>query len=615
VKVGEMSQETIERKREEPQEGEEKKGAKGGPAIIPVRPLSGAAPMERRSLQEEQEKAEKLPEVPLVEFPILNMSAIEPYEISTSLPKVIPPMITPKIFPWAIKPSLLRGLTLRKINASIPLPLDPYELLELMVRIWPSLRIEKLPRMGLGDIFTTLPETLDLPSKMEELMDRSLVKPERLVQIMPSIGAVGVVKMVPKEITVREEAEEERPSHARSERESRKKEEPVTGLLYGLGGWLTGFEQGKSILEEVFGLRAVNIILDRPFIIFAVKPYDRRYDYVEYLKLLLRELYRVRAIGLPSPRHLAVGFEKETLRIKAGGHIYVMDMDEIWERLKREKREEESLDYVKDRVRELFSQGFGFLVFYGSEAVLREVKKLWKEVPPVALPPKPIEMRPIEHDALFTLVNLTWGIIRMEMPGDGAILDIHAVEREYGYYDALLRIANSLSAALLVRPSPEPEEELPRPGESVEHYALKALVVRYLIEEEKVPVDRIKTEYEIRKNLIVDVYVEDHPTLGRMIIEVETLYGTGLPLTKLVHTIETRYGLADKLWIVIPNPQAMLFLNQILALREYCVKRKILVEFYVIDVEEKKLVPITKLKDMIEEIRKMLKAHEKSVTQ
>jgi len=613
-----MSQETVKiRREEEPQEGEErKKETEGEPAIIPVRPPGGATPSGRKPLREEQEKAEKMPEVPLIEIPTLNIGAIELYEIDTAPPKAVPPMITPKISPWAIKPSLLRKLTLKRISIEVPLPFNPYELIELIGRTWPSLRIEKLPRIGVNEPFTTPPETFDLPSEMEELMNRSMVKPKWLVRPKPSIGAVSAVKTVPKEMPAQERAEEEYPGSAQLERELREEEKRVAKLLRELEGWSIGLEEGEGILEKVLGLRAVNIMLDRPFIIFAIKPYDRRYEYVEYLKLLLRELYRVRAIGLPSPRHLAIGFEKETLHIKAGGHVYTMDIDDkIWERLKKEEKEKEFLDYVRDRIRELFSQGFGFLVFYGSEGVLEEVKKLWKEIPPVALPPKPIEMRPIEHDALFTLVNLTWGIMRIELPGEGASLDIHAVEREYSYYDALLRVANSLPAALLVKPSPEPEEGLPRPGESVEHYALKAFVVRYFIEEEKIPADRIKTEYEIRKDLFVDVYIEDHPTLGRVIIEVETLYGTGLPLTKLVRTIETRYGLADRLWIVIPNPQAMLFLNQILALREYCVKRKIPVEFYVIDVEEKRLVPITELKNKVDEIEKTLKVHKESVTQ
>ena len=66
--------------------------------------------------------------------------------------------------------------------------------------------------------------------------------------------------------------------------------------------------------------------------------------------------------------------------------------------------------------------------------------------------------------------------------------------------------------------------------------------------------------------------------------------------------------MTKELWIVIPNPQAMLFLNRLLALRKHYRERDVPVEFYVIDIEKEELVPITRLAEIAREIERSLGA-------
>jgi hypothetical protein len=71
-----------------------------------------------------------------------------------------------------------------------------------------------------------------------------------------------------------------------------------------------------------------------------------------------------------------------------------------------------------------------------------------------------------------------------------------------------------------------------------------------------------------------------------LVVEVETLYGTGTVLHKVLNTIESRIGASvGRLWVVIPNPQAIIYLPQLLRL-EMHVRRKYKgdIEFHTLDI-------------------------------
>ena len=156
------------------------------------------------------------------------------------------------------------------------------------------------------------------------------------------------------------------------------------------------------------------------------------------------------------------------------------------------------------------------------------------------------------------------------------------------FYRKIRDLALSPETVIKVEPSKRDEEGLG--GESLLHYSIKAFVVKYLIEHEKIPEYNVFTEHEVG-DIIVDVFTK-HPVHGDLAIEVETLYGTVLPLLKLRKTIESRLSKGLKLWIIIPNTQFMLFVRDIAKLRSIYRKKYLdSIEFFVLDVYSRKLVP------------------------
>jgi hypothetical protein len=74
------------------------------------------------------------------------------------------------------------------------------------------------------------------------------------------------------------------------------------------------------------------------------------------------------------------------------------------------------------------------------------------------------------------------------------------------------------------------------------------------------------------------------------VVEVETFYGTDTVVHKLVETMERAEG--RRMWIVVPNPQAVIYLPLLLKTwRE--LRKEHDVEFYTLDVTSRGLVRLT----------------------
>ncbi|MDI6811495.1 MAG: hypothetical protein QMD80_07500, partial [archaeon] len=99
---------------------------------------------------------------------------------------------------------------------------------------------------------------------------------------------------------------------------------------------------------------------ERPIIILAEKSED---DYIDALKLILREIYRIKVGGFPKVR--VTKKEKEEVEdVKAERRIHVIDDDLEDKFFGFFKLNEVDMDkLLKERIDELFAQGFGFLVF------------------------------------------------------------------------------------------------------------------------------------------------------------------------------------------------------------------------------------------------------------
>jgi hypothetical protein len=351
-------------------------------------------------------------------------------------------------------------------------------------------------------------------------------------------------------------------------------------------------------LEEVYSeplLRLGVVISERPVVIVA-RPTD--FGYIEFLKRVLREIYRVRSGGLPEPKHVSMPEDLRLLLpvdVGAGRRVFVLDLSrgrvqgsEAEDLLDEKSRD---LERLRDRLRELFSQEFGFFVVYG------DVKGVWERALAEAVRgyasvvPSPVEvsMRPGRLPFYVLLANAMWG--RISDP----VLDYRRLGfRDFDKFvvwleDQYWRRLGEVSFEVLYKTKPSAGAR-----ESELHYLAKAFVVRHLAE--KVDLNCVDTE-EGKDAAVFDVVVTCGD-LQRLVVEVETLYGTGTVVHKLVETVERAGKRKMKMWIVVPNPQAVIYLPLLLRTRRE-LRRKYDVEFYTLDVTSRSLVRLTDVASML----------------
>jgi hypothetical protein len=393
-------------------------------------------------------------------------------------------------------------------------------------------------------------------------------------------------------------------------------------------------EINEVIDKTLFGLG--NIMIERPIIISAKRRCGDNgcFDYIELLKRVLREVYRVRASGLPSPKHIGDLTDFQLLLpldVSGGGKILVIDLTR---RLGDELLTNKSL-YLRfsDRLRELFSQSYGFVVIYGDKKLIGDKNSFNFQVKKtsnysIQIPsPININISPERIKLYYLIANFMWGnIINPESFDETNNLDELVVRLEDQYWEKLKDAIKDFNVQLKVKPSGNPDEN---DQESMVHYLVKAYVVKYiankLAKELKIDATKalncIETEYKLDNtdNKILDVYVKNNcnSSLDNIDIEVETLYGTKTIVHKVFKTVEEKIDLVNKLWVVIPNPQAVIFLPTLLKLRKYLKENKKYndkVEFFTLDITNpdngivelkdlaKKLLDVWKLENKNKEI-------------
>ncbi len=355
-------------------------------------------------------------------------------------------------------------------------------------------------------------------------------------------------------------------------------------------------------LEEVYSeplLRLGVVISERPVVIVA-RPTG--FGYVEFLKRVLREIYRVRSGGLPEPKHVSTPEDLRLLLpvdVGAGKRLFVLDLSRSRaqepkaEDLLKEKSRD--LDRLRDRLRELFSQEFGFFVIYG------DVLSIWERTLTGAVRgyasvvPSPVEVSIGSGRLPFyvLLANVMWG--RVSDPVlDYKRLGFHDFDEFVVWLeDEYWRRLGEVSFEVLYRTKPSAGER-----ESELHYLTKAFVVRHLAE--RVGLNCVETERGDGA-AVFDVVVTCGGLQG-LVVEVETLYGTGTVVHKLVETVQKlkdvkRAGV-QRMWIVVPNPQAVIYLPLLLRTRRE-LRREHDVEFYTLDVTSRGLVRLADVASML----------------
>jgi hypothetical protein len=312
-------------------------------------------------------------------------------------------------------------------------------------------------------------------------------------------------------------------------------------------------EEVPTILDMVFDIdeetrkSLIHTLYDRPRLIIACKPPSADLSYIELIKRLLREIYRVCVGGLPKPRHISKGLSEVDLDIKADRSVYVLISDSI----------QAEIGKLGDRLKELFSQRYGFLVLYGMD---EKFSVELREEPY----PLPVTLRLAERskDQFMKAVKAFYGFVE-ESPFKPDNLDVYTVLLEELFYDKIRKLLSDVRRVLAVEPSSEDEEGIG--GESTTHFALKVFCKEYFVEKEGV--ETVETEVDIPTAGRVDLLVKGFQS-SNLAVEIETLYGTGLPVVKLKKTIESRLRAGLDLWLVAPPMQAFIYLKELLYLRK-----------------------------------------------
>ncbi|MEM4005808.1 MAG: hypothetical protein QXM43_09300, partial [Desulfurococcaceae archaeon] len=152
------------------------------------------------------------------------------------------------------------------------------------------------------------------------------------------------------------------------------------------------------------------------------------------------------------------------------------------------------------------------------------------------------------------------------------------LELESQFYRRLEEIVNEIKRRLHSQLQPVAGDELGQ-EESWLHYALKFLVIKHLIDNCGKSEDSIKTEEEIYRNVRADVSCKEN-----IAIEIETFYGTILPFErKLVPKLKEYSGFQGQLWLVVPNIQALLYVDDLLKLRRDYRDKGMELEIYTLD--------------------------------
>ncbi|MHA1609430.1 MAG: hypothetical protein ACTSUJ_05425 [Candidatus Njordarchaeales archaeon] len=332
--------------------------------------------------------------------------------------------------------------------------------------------------------------------------------------------------------------------------------------------------------------------IDRPVIIVLSK---RASDsYIHAIALICREIYRIVKGGKPTPRWLSKGSREEIEEcMRAGDMIFIID-DEKCEMLPNPSTVKTVSDFEEriresklfDRLYELFSQGFGFIIFHINEefkdAFLRMLRdKIGKyveiiEISPLGLLPK----------VRKELAKICWGFVNAE----GKSFDELFGSAEKNYYETLIRAEYDIDLLHRIKRDKNASQE---------HEALKILVAEAIAKElgatkkdeiiQMLDEGVLKTEHLIEGGR-ADIYVPQEERY----VEIETLYGTGNPLIKLDKETLNKYkGKRVRVDVVLLGLHMLLFFEELLRLKKiYREEHDVEVNFYTIDVKERRLVSL-----------------------
>jgi hypothetical protein len=329
-------------------------------------------------------------------------------------------------------------------------------------------------------------------------------------------------------------------------------------------------------------------------------------SHVGILEILCERIYREKRGGEPKAVKVSkIGEISKTIieqELKAEHRIFTVDLDEVGI----------NADYLGDRLREMYSQDVGFVIFVarseGNFGIYEGLlEKTWWDSHGMNI--RYVYSRKLLPNQQEQLASLTWGLVDMSgksmtMPKFDILFDEASNEYKRRLGD-IEKEERAIFKECTVRSKAQAKG---KPIESPEHYDIKVFLVRYLTHEwrkrqkqlrtPKEIKDFIKTEASMGSGIVPDVSVESE------VYEVETLFGEGeYPDLKITETVD-KYDneKVTKVNIVMDNLGFLMHLGELVNKQRHFEGKPFKVLFWTLDLPNKKLVSLS---EMVRKLRKL----------
>ena len=369
---------------------------------------------------------------------------------------------------------------------------------------------------------------------------------------------------------------------------------------------------------------------DNPYIVFL--PSSENDKYIETIWIILREIFRkLTKKGKPISR---IHDKKYTLEeelkaednidiIEEKGSDYVISIPTN-ERIHTIEKNgsKKLLEIIKNRLREMKTQGLGFIIFHISKNLIEKMKK---ELKKESWKPEIIDLEPVFHEHSFQELKLVdevenfiqeididrikkqsasyfWGFVEPvndDKWTNGKTFDdfFGACEREFRkklreIFKKTFIIINSEKIILK-----DHKKVTFKDSEGPLHKRIKVLVLKHLLDNKNCRWEDIKVEQSSPNT----DGIEPDILIGDIIpYEIETFYGRGEPDERIIELIKKYQNntTISKIKIIITNLDAILWYNEFMRIKKNKRKENMDIEFLTLDLKNNQLIKIENLRSI-----------------
>lgn len=369
---------------------------------------------------------------------------------------------------------------------------------------------------------------------------------------------------------------------------------------------------------------------DNPYVVFLPSSQDDKY--IETIWIILREIFRkLTKKGKPISRiHDKKDILEEELRaednidiIEEKGNDYVISIPtneriHTYDKTKSNKL----LEFIKNRLREMKTQGLGFIIFHISKDLIEKMKK---ELKKESWRPEIIDLEPVFHESSIQELKLIYDIENFKQEIDidrikkqcasyfwgfvepvnddkwtnGITFDdfFGACEREFRkklreIFKKTFIVINSEKIILK-----DYKKVIFKDSEGILHKRIKVLVLKHLLDNKNCSWEEIKVEQSSPSTSDIEPDI----LIGDIIsYEIETFYGRGEPDERIIELIKKYQNKTNIsiIKIIITNLDAILWYNEFMRIKKNKRKENMDIEFLTLDLKNNQLIKIENLRSI-----------------